>query len=239
MQNSTSELDDLIPDGQIDLDLMDRYCRHLPIHTFNEVCQSLSYRQLCQVQYELSQRASRIKSQIDSSHINDVDWRKRSNSAYLILQHKRLIVSNRIDTIRNNNISSLVDKFGSLSNVQSNRLLLIKCLLSIIDNYSSINKLPDLERSVIDSCRVLSSSQTYEPKFDDFSYNPVTGKVVSDNSIEIASLSPMGYRTEENGYLLAASFKMLDVLTRIEPFLDPHDSPELRLEVSSLIAELR
>jgi hypothetical protein len=209
--STTSE----ITEGPLDLNSMDELCRQSSCSSFAEQCSRLSYDQVYQVHCELLSRIANISHQLVERGGYDSAWAIKAKSARSILDQKLKVASHRLEMMRNNHISNLLDKVGGAGFITSKRLVMIKCLIHIIDHYSKLSSLSSEEKSVLDACRKASGFSD-EQGFSELSYDSVTNRLMSDDGQEIAKFTITGSAAEEVGFTTASSFSMVDMLERAE-----------------------
>lgn len=233
----------VFPHGSLTYEHEDTICKVFTCAEFSQLCNMLSYFQLCQVADELALRAGKMKVQIEHRHA-DAQWRNKVDMALSIIHQKISIISNHINYIRNNNIDLILDKIGHVGSLPDRRLAAIKCLLAIFDGMN-IQGLGHTERSVVDACRSMSGRST-ESVFDAYSYDATRRMIVSSTGMDVAAMSANGPDSEEIGYRMAASDDMADLLSRVEPILKAmairmHDNAigELHRETVDLLGRIK
>jgi hypothetical protein len=79
--------------------------------------------------------------------------------------------------------------------------------------------MPVDERTVVDLCRTVTDS-TEGVKFGRFHYDIIRNCILSDDNMEVATVTLSGPLAEENGYLLASSATLRDYVARSEYIVD-------------------
>ncbi len=198
---------------------MDYLCKQTTCSEFNEKCSYYNYSQIHQIYSELQHRASRIKHQLEERGDYDQAWKIKANSALSIIRHKTGIAKCRLDSIRDNHISILMNDIGGSGWIIGKRLVMIKCLVHMIDHYCNIGSMSQEEKSVLDSCRTAADLDN-APKFGGFSYDAVKNTLYNEENEEIAKVTMAGYMADEIGFLLAVAPAMSNLLARSEGILD-------------------
>jgi hypothetical protein len=224
-----------IPEGSISIDDEDEICHRMSLSQFSVLCESLSYSQAQQINEELNSRISRISQQITSrNEAYDYDWRRKAQSALSIVRQKKIIVSKRINYIRDNNLSSILKSVG-ITTISSKRLSIIRCLLSIIDNHLNLSSLSPESRQLIDTARSVSGNEL--KSVSGFKFDPVRGSIVSPDESDIAVMSSTGILAEEQGFLLSRSWDMVSVLEKLIK-ISPGELFALKDEAKEILSEI-
>jgi hypothetical protein len=202
-----------VDEGPIDIQPMETICKHLSLSAFQELCGNMSLGQLGQVITDLGERIRRIEHQIDDRPDAPQHWIIGAKSALSIMSHKRMIASSRISKIRSGAVTVIADRMGGTEHVTDKRLLMIKCLSNIIDTHCNFSRVNADERAVIQAGREMAEfNQQYN---GDISYNPVKQSISLPDGTEIASVTKVGPCPDEYGHMMARSWKMAALLSRM------------------------
>lgn len=204
-ENAKSNTDSITQDEE------NHICKNLSPAAFAEECLRLSYRQLCQINAELSLRAANMIAQIRQRGSTDAEWRRKVDSAIALTDKKILIITSRLNFIRSNSLDSI-------SRSPGRRLTLIKHLVSLIDHHYGATGLSEAEISILDLCRSITSL-TDEPKFRGFNFDPVRNTITASDGSDVAVMRFDGVYAEEAGYTLARSIDMGMFLDRWKEFI--------------------
>lgn len=208
-----------VPDSSINIQDMENLCKFTTCSEFSEKCSSFNYPQIHQIYSELQHRASRIKHQLEERGDYDQAWKIKANSALSIIRHKTGIAKCRLDSIRDNHISILMNDIGGSGWITGKRLVMIKCLIHMVDHYCNIGSMSVEEKSILDACRTAADLDD-APKFGGFSYDAVKNTLYNEENEEIAKITMSGYMADEIGFLLALSPAMSNLLVRAERLSD-------------------
>lgn len=210
----------ILPDTSINKEDMEDLCRFASFSDFTEKCSWFTYSQVCQIYEDLKARESVISHQLtDRGESYDYQWKVKANSALSITRNKIKIVSHRINAMRDNHISVLLNDIGGSGWIKDKRLVMIKCLIHMIEHYCNIRSMSTEEKSVLDAARLIGDLWK-DPKFDTLSYNPVTQIITDKNDQEIAKILVSGFMSDEYGYVTSHSVQMSNLLARSEVMLE-------------------
>jgi hypothetical protein len=208
-----------VTDNSITIPEMDYLCKNTSCAEFHEKCSYFNYSQVHQINSELQNRASRIKHQLDERGDFDQRWKMSAMSALSIIKHKIVIVNSRLNSIRDNHISILMNDIGGSGWIKGKRLVMIKCLIHMIDHYAKITSFSPEEKSVLDACRVAADLDDV-PKFSGFTYDPIKKSLIDESGNEIAKITQSGFMEDEIGFSLALNPAMANLLGRTEEVLE-------------------
>jgi hypothetical protein len=189
-------------------------CRKSSISDFAAYIRQLSWDELNKLYTMLTDKVDEINRQIEQRCDANVDWHKRSKVALSFMTQKRDAVLTQINRIKVNSVGSIMARIGgNVESILSNRILMIRCLIHIIQKNISVKSLTDSERALIEVMEGLSDPVLYRSAIESpFSYDYTGNKVISRYGRDIAHICPNRFSQEEYGLLFAFSPLMRGVI---------------------------
>jgi hypothetical protein len=190
-------------------------CRKSSISDFASYIRQLSWDELNKLYTLLTDKVDEINRQIEQRSDANMDWHKRSKVALSFMTQKRDAVLVQINRIKVNSVGSIMARIGgNVESILSNRILMIRCLIHIIQKNISVKSLTDSERALIEVMEGLSDPVLYRSAIESpFSYDYTGNKVISRYGRDIAHICPNRFSQEEYGLLFAFSPLMRAVIS--------------------------
>jgi hypothetical protein len=185
---------------------------------FASFIKTISYGSLNHIYTIISEKIDDINLQIQTRADSNIEWTKKARTALSFNKQKLNILSSRINYLRISSVSNILSRIGKDIKLKDRRLVVIRCLLSIIQHHLSMSSLSDDEKGIFDLASSLADDSS-DKFFGPLTYDFTSNKVVSGRAIDVCFLVDDEFLKSEYGLLFAHSPQLLSSIRQAIPLL--------------------